>query len=390
MTQISKRQLLKLAGSLGSCLAAPSILRAQTATVAAPAATPVIPFTQGANLKVTELASGLANPWGLAALPDGRFLVTERSGQMLLINGSQKAIVTGVLPVMARNQGGLLDVALSPRFAQDGWVFYSFAKPMDNNESVTAVARAKLVGNTLTDTSTIFQQSTPAPGAHHFGSRLVFDREGHLFVTTGDRYQLKEQAQSVDNHLGKVLRITIDGKPAPGNPLLNRTGARPEIWSFGHRNLQGAALHPVTGELWTNEHGARGGDEINITLPNKNYGWPVITHGIDYSGAKIADSNTKAGLEQPNHVWVPSIAVSGMAFDPRGTQGKQTVLWVGGLRSQVLVQVTFDGNRSVRETRYLESLGQRIRDVRWVKDRLLLLTDHRDGKLLSVEPPAMS
>ncbi len=390
---MKKRAFISSSAAFAASTVYSQSVLSQQATGLSPA-TQVINATRGVELKVTELASNLNHPWGLAVLPDARILITERSGQVVLLGSAapnaKRTLVSGVLPVFARGQGGLLDIVVSPQFAQNQQVFYSFSKATTGNQAVTAVARARLVGNSLTESTVIFQQSTQAPGGYHFGSRLVFDRDGHLFVTTGDRYDLKDLAQSSDNHLGKVLRITVDGKPAPGNPVIkdnNATKALPEIWSLGHRNIQGAAVHPLTGELWTNEHGARGGDEVNLTLAGRNFGWPLITHGINYIGTKISDTNFKAGLEQPNHVWVPSIAVSGMAFDPRLTQGKQTVMWVGGLKSQLLAQIFFDGAKSIRETRYLENLGQRIRDVRWLNNKLLVLTDHSDGKLLSVDPP---
>jgi aldose sugar dehydrogenase len=412
--QMNKRQTLKVLGA--STLATntaflPSPSNAQTTaapTGSTPASTPApiqIQPTTGPELAVTEIANGLTNPWSVAVLPDGRYLVTERPGRINLIEANGKKIsVDGAPTVYAQGQGGLLDVVLSPNFEKDANIFFSYSEPVTGSESRTAVARARLVGTRLTDLAVIFRQSPTAPAGYHFGSRLVFDREGFLFVTTGDRYQLRDQAQNLSNHLGKVLRITAEGKPAPGNPFLNRgtSGAAntaPEIWSYGHRNMQGAALHPNTGQLWTNEHGARGGDEINLCLPGKNYGWPIITHGVDYSGAKIGEGSAKAGLEQPLHFWVPSIAVSGMAFDRALTQGNRTVVWVGGLAGQVLARVTFENNVAegkgvnvaegkgvnvaVKEERFLRNLGQRIRDVRQVADgRLLVLTDSANGKLL--------
>ncbi len=342
---------------------------------------------KGPEIKVTELATGLVNPWAVCQLPDGRFLVSERSGRMLLVTPSgMKHPVGDVLAVFARVQGGLLDVVLSPRFASDATLFYSFAEPVDGGLARTAVARARLAGERLVDTAVIFRQSPAAPGGFHFGSRLVFDRSGHLFVTTGDRYQLSKEAQNLNNHIGKVLRITVDGKPAPGNPFLNRADAMPEIWSYGHRNMQGAALHPLTGQLWTNEHGPRGGDEINLTEAGKNYGWPTITHGVDYSGAIISPHKAAPGMEQPVHVWVPSIAVSGLCFDSRETQGNRTAIWVGGLRSQLIAKISVEGRQSVSEVRYLEGKAGRVRAV-YEKSpgKLLLLTDSGNGRLLEVD-----
>jgi aldose sugar dehydrogenase len=384
---MKKRQTLKALGA--TALAGNTALLqkhafAQNAS-SLPVTSPLQPTT-GADLPVTEIASGLTNPWAVAVLPDGRYIVTERPGRISLIDASgKKTVIEGVPAVYAQGQGGLLDLVLSPSFEKDATIFFSYAEPAGNGESRTAVARARIAGSRLSDLTVIFRQSTNAPAGYHFGSRLVFDREGFLFVTTGDRYQLRDQAQNLSNHIGKVLRITTDGKPAPGNPFLNRSSsnAAPEVWSYGHRNMQGAALHPMTGQLWTNEHGARGGDEINLCMPGKNYGWPVITHGVDYSGAKIGEGNAKAGMEQPLHVWVPSIAVSGMTFDRTLTQGDRTVVWVGGLAGQVLAKITFEKNTATKEERFLGNLGQRIRDVRQMADgRLLVLTDSGNGKLL--------
>jgi aldose sugar dehydrogenase len=390
-------------GASSFTLLADSVL-AQGTSAGSPAtpATPVIPFSEGPALEVKPLFSGLRNPWGLAQLPDGRFLVTERGGRLSLlapdgVNSSNYKLieVQGSPLVRASGQGGLLDVCLSPKFETDATIYLSYAVNEDNSR--TAVTRARLQGNRLTDNTVIFQQDTSAPDGYHFGSRLVFDRDGFLFVTTGDRYMLKNDAQKLSNHIGKVIRISSDGKPAPGNPFLGRADAKPEIWSYGHRNMQGAALHPLTGQLWTNEHGARGGDEINVTLPGRNFGWPAITHGVDYSGLKISNANTLPGMEQPAHVWVPSIAASGMAFDGRATRGDTTVVWVGGLRSQILARVTFEKQtlggverqRSLKEERFLQTLNQRIRDVRYLSNgRLAVLTDASNGALLQVTPPA--
>ncbi len=379
----SRRRCLKVASSLGLASALQPFSSQVVAQAAAqPVATKTIAAVEGPKLQITVVAEGLKQPWALAQLPDG-YLVTERSGKLKRIDSGGKSIdVDGLPAIKAGGQGGLLDLILSPSFEKDATVFFTFSQPV-GNESRTAVARAKLNGARLVETEVIFFQNKTATGGYHFGSRLVFDREGYLFVTTGDRYALKEQAQSLTSHLGKVLRITTQGKPAPGNPFSNRSDALPEIWSYGHRNLQGAALHPTTGQLWTHEHGARGGDEINLTLPGRNYGWPEITHGVDYSGAKISETNTKVGMEQPNHVWVPSIAPSGMAIDEKQTQGNRTVIWVGGLSGQMLSKVTIEKDRSVSEERYLQQLNSRMRDVRYLKNgRLAVLTDSSNGQLL--------
>jgi aldose sugar dehydrogenase len=397
---MNKRQTLKV---LGTTALATNTTFLQSTSYAQSSAAPTSPTTgstlapiqieptAGPELAVTEIANSLTNPWSVAVLPDGRYLVTERPGRINLIEtNGKKTLIDGVPTVYAQGQGGLLDVTLSSNFGKDGTLFFSYAEPVNSSESRTAVARARLVGTRLTDVAVIFRQSPIAPAGYHFGSRLAFDREGFLFVTTGDRYQLRDQAQNLSNTIGKVLRITAEGKPAPGNPFLNRStsgasNTAPEIWSYGHRNMQGAAVHPITGQLWTNEHGARGGDEINLCLPGKNYGWPIITHGVDYSGAKIGEGTAKAGLEQPLHFWVPSIAVSGMAFDRTLTQGNRTVVWVGGLAGQVLAKVSFESNVAIKEERFLRNLGQRIRDVRQLSNgKLLVLTDSANGKLVLV------
>ena len=341
-------------------------------------------WAQPVQAKPEEIAGGLNHPWSVAVMPDGRYLVTERSGRLLLIDAAGKKLpIEGMPQVRAQGQGGLLDIVLSPSFERDATVFFSYSEPVGASESRTAVAKAVLKEQHLIDTQVIFRQTPAWREGYHFGSRLVFDREGHLFVTTGDRYFLKDRAQTLDSHIGKVLRVTVNGQAAPGNPFVNTPNALPEIWSYGHRNMQGAALHPLTGQLWTNEHGAMGGDEVNLCLPGKNYGWPVITHGVDYSGAKIGEGRAKEGLEQPLHFWVPSIAVSGLCFDPVLTKGETTVLWVGGLRSQLLAKLSFEKSKFVKEVRFLTQFGERIRDVRALKDgRLLLLTDSAQGKLL--------
>lgn len=342
----------------------------------------------GPRLRVTEVAGGLEHPWGLAFLPDGDFLVSERDGALRRIDRSGRLgpPLRGVPRVAAQGQGGLLDVALHPDFAANGLVYLSYAEPGEGGQG-TAAARGRLGGDGLSGVETIFRQTPQRRTTHHFGSRLVFAADGRLFITTGDRGD-RDQAQNLANTLGKVIRVEADGAIPADNPFVRRPGARPEIWSYGHRNLQGAALHPTSGALWTHEHGAMGGDEINIARPGRNYGWPVITHGVDYSGAPIGEGKAKPGMEPPLHYWVPSIAPSGMAFyrgeafpDWRGD------LLVGSLKFGLLVRLRLDGERVVSEERLLDGLDQRIRDVRVGPDGLIyLLTDHAGGQLLRVEP----
>lgn len=347
--------------------------------------------TQSAGIVVERVASGLQNPWGLAFLPDGRMLVTERPGRLRVVSASGEVSppVSGAPSVWANGQGGLLDVALAPDFAQSRLVYMSFAQARDGG-AVTAVARGRLndAGTALEGTRTIFSQTPVGNTGRHFGSRLVFDRGGNLFVTTGDRGNREDDSQDPAGLIGKVIRLAPDGGVPKDNPFVGREGYRPEIWSLGHRNAQGAALHPQTGRLWTSEHGSRGGDEINVPLAGRNYGWPVITYGIDYSGAKIGEGTAKPGMEQPIYYWDPSIAPSGLAFYTADRfPGWRGSAFTGALAGQMLVRLSLDGERVTAEERLLRGLRQRIRDVRQGPDGFLyLLTDSRDGQLLRVRP----
>lgn len=343
-------------------------------------------------LKPVTVASGLRNPWALAFLPDGRMLVTEKAGTMRIVaaNGTVGAELQGVPKVEAAGQGGLLDVVLDPKFAANALVYWSYseADPDGGRGNSTAVARGRLEGNALRDVKVIFRQAPKFASSAHFGSRLVFARDGRLFVTLGDRFSRRDDAQTLDNHHGKVVRIEADGRVPADNPFVGRAGARPEIWSIGHRNVQGAALHPATGELWTDEHGPQGGDELNVADRGKNYGWPVVTYGAEYgSGAKIGEGTAKAGMEAPLTHWVPSIATSGLAFVTSDRYpGWKGNAFVGGLRSQQLVRLELDGRKVVREERLLQGYGERIRDVRQGPDGwLYLLTDSGNGKIVRLE-----
>ena len=348
--------------------------------------------TDKVEVIVETVARNLQNPWGLAFLPDGRMLVTERPGRLRIADadGSLSEPLQGVPRAAARGQGGLLDVALDPNFAQNRLVYLSFAEDRGEGRAGTSVARGRLSqnGTALEAVQVIFRQEPTHTGNNHWGSRLVFDRDGNLFVTLGDRFDLRNQAQNPANHIGKIVHIKPDGGAAPNNPFLNREDAKPEIWSLGHRNLQSAALHPTTGELWTVEHGARGGDEVNIPQKGKNYGWPVISYGVDYSGAKIGEGTKKTGLEQPVYYWDPSIAPSGMAF----YTGDKFPAWrgsilVGALAGKLVSRLETNGNRVTGEERMLQNLGERIRDVRQGPDGFVyLLTDSRDGRILRMKP----
>ncbi len=341
------------------------------------------------RLTVTTVATGLEFPWSLAFLPDGRMLVTERPGRLRVVapDGTLSGPVRGVPAVHARGQGGLLDVAVDPGFAENGLIYLSYAEKLREGAG-TAVSRARLDGLDLREVELLFRQAPKVQGADvHFGSRLVLDGRGHLFITLGERNQ-RADAQRLDRHQGKIVRIYTSGLVPADNPFADRADALPEIWSYGHRNVQGAALHPVTGELWTHEHGPRGGDEINIARPGRNYGWPVITWGIDYSGRPIpeAEGGEREGMEQPLHMWKPSIAPSGMAFyeHDRFPAWKGS-LFVGALAFQLVARLELDGERVVHEERMLLDLKKRIRDVRVGPDGYLsLLTDAATGRIRRV------
>jgi glucose/arabinose dehydrogenase len=346
-------------------------------------------------LRVTTVASGLQFPWSVAFMPDGRMLVTERPGRLRIVSpdGTVSDPVKGVPEVHYQGQGGLLDIALDPRFADNGVLYLSYAEKLRNGAG-TAVSSARLEGDELKDVELLFRQEPKvAQGDVHFGSRLVPDGRGHLFITLGERNQ-RADAQRLDRHQGKVVRIFTSGLVPDDNPFTQTRDAMPEIWSYGHRNVQGAALHPMTGELWTHEHGPRGGDEINIARAGGNYGWPVITYGINYSGQPIpeAEGTQREGMEQPLHMWKPSIAPSGMAFyDHDRFPDWKGNLFVGALAFQLVARLELDGERVVHEERILLDMKKRIRDVRVGPDGFLyLLTDEADGKLLrvAIEPRA--
>jgi len=341
------------------------------------------------RLEVRELVAGLEHPWALAFLPDGRgMLITERPGRLrLFADGRLSAPLSGVPDVFAEGQGGLLDVALSPAFAEDRLVYLSYAEAGRRGRAGTAVGRARLSddGRRLEDFRVIFRQQPKLSSGIHFGSRLVFDRAGYLFVTLGENNR-RPTAQDLDKLQGKVVRLYPDGRIPPDNPFVGRPGARGEIWSYGHRNPQGAALNPWTGRLWVHEHGPRGGDEINIPQAGGNYGWPLATHGINYTFLPIPEARGKVveGTEPPHHVWEKSPAISGMAFyDAERFPAWRHSLFIGALAAQALLRLELDGDRIVHEERLLEELDSRIRDVRVGPDGYLyLLTDATNGKLL--------
>lgn len=343
-------------------------------------------------LSVTPVVQGLHHPWALAFLPDHTgYLVTERPGTLRVVSteGKLSAPVSGGPAVWAHGQGGLLDVALSPQFREDRLVYLSFAEAGPDGKAGTAVGRGRLSDDLthLDNFTVIFRQQPKLSTGEHFGSRLVFDRDGYLFIALGENNR-RPTAQDLSKLQGKVVRLFPDGRVPDDNPFVGQKGARPEIWSYGHRNQQGAALNPWTGTLWTHEHGPRGGDEINVIERGQNYGWPRATHGIDYSGVPIAEAKgtSLAGVKDPVFFWPKSPAISGMAFyDADRFKAWQHDLFIGALSDQALIRLTFEGDKVNHEERLLGELKSRIRDVRQGPDGYLyVLTDADDGQLLRV------
>lgn len=349
--------------------------------------------TERLSINVATLTEGLNHPWGIAILPDRTMLVTEKPGRLRLVaaDGTKGEPISGVPEVDARNQGGLLDVALHPQFEQNRLIYLSFSEPDENGTNSTAVARAKLSadGRSLSDVQVIFSQRPKEASTMHYGSRLIFDRQGRLYVTLGERSeeQFRTQAQDLNSHLGKVVRINEDGSVPQDNPFVNRSGALPEIWSYGHRNIQGAALNPDTGALWTIEHGPLGGDEVNIPQAGKNYGWPVVSHGVNYDGTPVGSGQaTMAGMENPIYTWTPVIAPGGAIF----YTGEMFPEWSGdlfvsGLKVRSLVRLDVDGNAISHEERLLTDFGKRIRDVAQGPDgAIFVVTDEDNGAIWKI------
>lgn len=344
---------------------------------------------ENAPLRVTTFAEGLVHPWGLDFLPDGRMLVTERPGRLRVVtkDGQVSPPLKGVPAVLAESQGGLLDVTLDPNFTSNRLVYLSYAEPGENGTAGTAVARGRLnaAATALEEVEVIFRQQPKVTEALHFGGRLVFAPDGKLFITTGDRFKF-QPAQDLSSHLGKIIRVNPDGSVPQDNPFVDRAGAKPEIWSYGHRNVQGAAIHPQTGVLWENEFGPLSGDELNIPQAGRNYGWPLVSWGQHYNGDDIPDPPTRPELADSIYYWNPVISPSGMIF----YTGDAFPAWRGnlliaGLSSQALVRLTLDGQRVTNEQRY--AMDDRIRDVNQGPDgALYLLTDSADGRILKVEP----
>lgn len=349
-----------------------------------------------AGLQLHIIRDGLEHPWALAFLDDGRMLVSERVGRLSIIaqDGATLIPISGVPDVAAKGQGGLMDVALDPDFSNNQIIYFSYAEadPKSPERAGTALAKARLVeeGNAarLEDLSIIFRQTPKVEGWGHFGSRIVFNPDGTLFLTLGERFSYKERAQDLDTTLGKIVRLNKDGSAPADNPFVGSEDALDSIWSYGHRNIQGATLHPETGVLWVNEHGPRGGDELNIIHKGRNYGWPVITWGRDYTYASIGEGTHREGMEQPIHIWTPSIAPSGMTFITTDRYGdwKGSVL-IGSLAHKRLIRLILDGEKVVGEDHLLGGLESRIRDVReGPEGYLYILIDAEDGKLIRLEP----
>jgi len=350
--------------------------------------------TEKMRIRVATVAQALEHPWGLAFLPDGTMLVTERPGRLRLVSpdGTVSDPIRGVPEVVAKDQGGLLDVAIAPDFATSRLVYLTFSEPGAGRTNSTAVFRGALsVDNAeIGGGQVVFSQRPKVESTRHFGSRLVF-HDGYLFVGLGERsdQEFRGQAQDLDSHLGKVVRIFPDGSVPDDNPFVGQPGALPEIWSYGHRNIQAMAINPETGQLWEIEHGPRGGDELNIVQPGANYGWPLVSYGINYWGTPVGTGEaTMEGVTDPIYQWTPVIAPSGMIF----YQGDAFPEWrgdlfVGGLASTALVRLELDGERVVGEERIIDDFGLRIRDVAEGPDgALYLLTDHSDGAVLRISP----
>jgi aldose sugar dehydrogenase len=343
------------------------------------------------RLKVETVVDGIDHPWGSALLPDGSLLVTSKSGKLWLVKPQQgKTEVTGVPAVDNRGQGGLLDISLSPDFATSRRVYFSFSEPRGNSENGTSLAFATLSADAtkLEDVKVIFQQVPSWRSSGHFGSNIEWDRSGNIYLTLGDRQQPepRQLAQNLNAFMGKVVRLKPDGSPAEGNPFIGRAGAKPEIWSYGHRNVQGAAIHPDTGKLWTIEHGPRGGDEINIPQAGKNYGWPIICYCIDYPGGPIGEGITaKDGMEQPTYYWDPVIAPGDMTFYRGNLFPWKGNILASALGGAAMVRLVLDGEKVIGEERLLTDQG-RIRDITEAADGSLYVLTDDSGKVLRLTP----
>jgi glucose/arabinose dehydrogenase len=371
-------------------LASVFLITAACVSAQAPAAnkSPTPAATSGV-LRAEVVAKGLVNPWGIDFLPEGRMIVTEKPGRLRIVekDGTLGEPVTGVPAVAAQGQGGLLDVAVDPKFAETKMIYLSFSEPGEDRMAGTAVARGRLVGNALTEVEVIYRQSPKVRSGGHYGSRIVFRGDGTLFITAGDRQNQRPLVQDLSTGIGKIVRINRDGSIPKDNPFVGKTGVNEAIWSYGHRNLQGATLDGA-GRLWTVEHGAKGGDELNHPEAGKNYGWPIITYGTDYNGTKIGEGTEKAGMEQPVYFWDPVIAPSALIY----YTGDKLPGWkgnfiAGGMGSvNGLVRLVMENGKVVREERHLTELGMRVRDVQQGPDGFVYITSDVDGQILRVRP----
>jgi len=349
-----------------------------------------MPITHSEKLDfyVDTLTSQLKNPWGMVFLPDGRMLITERGGEIRIMKDGKllEEKIQGVPQVVARGQGGLLDIQLHPDYTNNGWIYLSYSKPVEGDTTAgTAIARAKLEGNNLVQLEVLFQALPIARTYHHYGSRIVFDGNGFMYFSSGER-GTKENSQNLANHMGKIIRLHDDGKVPTDNPFVGNAEAKPEIWSYGHRNPQGLYYDKPTGILWANEHGPKGGDELNIVEKGKNYGWPVITYGINYNGTIITEDKEKKGMEQPVHYWVPSIGPCGMEMvtSDKYPNWKGNFL-IGSMSFQFLSRVEMDGKKFVKEEKLMEKVG-RVRAIRQGPDGYLYVATELPGKILKLVP----
>lgn len=364
----------------------PELSSAQTRTVT----------TEKGPVLLSVVARGLAQPWGMDMLPNGAMILTEKPGRLRILDqeGNLSAPLGGVPPVADVGQGGLLDVTVDPAFASNRLLWLAYSEPASDGANSTAVARARLSadGTTLKGVTVVFRQLPRYPGRLHFGARVVFARDGTMFVTLGERFRdpWRQQAQNLRSHLGKVVRLQPDGTAPGDNPFIGRDDALPEVWSHGHRNVQGAAIHPETGKLWISEHGPRGGDELNVVKPGGNYGWPLVSHGVEYSGRPVGRGFRSApGLEDPVATWTPAIAPGGIAFyGSRTFPDWQGNLLVSGLRARAILRLELDGESVIHEERLIADEGQRIRDVAAGPDGVVyaLTDDERDGRVLRLAP----
>lgn len=368
--RIASLSLTALLG--GACLGA------QTPSIKSPT-----PANTTGVLRTERVATGLEFPWGLAFLPDGQMIVTERPGRLRYVakDGTLSAPITGTPTVLFQGQGGLLDVAVDPKFAQNKTIYLSFSEPGENGTAGTAVARGRLNGGALTEVEVIYRQSPKVRSGNHYGSRIAFGKDGTLFVTAGDRFNQRPLVQDLSTGIGKIVRINPDGTIPKDNPFAGKAGTNEAIWSYGHRNLQGAVVDP-SGRLWTLEHGAKGGDELNHPEAGKNYGWPVITYGTDYDGTKIGEGTAKAGMEQPVYYWDPVIAPSGIiVYTGDKIPGWKGNFVIGGMGAvNALVRLVMENGVVVKEERHLGELGLRIRDVQQGPDGFVYITTEKTSK----------